>query len=210
MISHIVFYLFAIVLVLSAGMVVLVRNPVHAALFLILAFFSSATIWLLLYAEFLAITLVLVYVGAVMVLFLFVVMMLDVNLLSTKESFARYLPIGIIVSLLMIAAMGLIVSSEYFNDQAYVATKLSSDYNNTRELGKVLYTDYILQFEIAGLILMVAIVAAISLTMRRRSHTPKPLDNKLQDIDHQLQANKHNRLEIVKMKSEKKPEVGDN
>lgn len=199
MIEQIIFYIFAAILIIAASMVVTVRNPVHAALFLVLAFFSSAAIWLLLEAEFLAITLVLVYVGAVMVLFLFVVMMLDINLAPLREGFSRYLPVGILVAVLMLLSMGLIVSSDSFNlNQAAAGIKHAADYSNTAELGLILYTEYLYPFEIAGAILLVAIIAAIALTMRkpRTLKTPKP--------EQQVAVKREDRVRLVKMRSEKR------
>ena len=199
MIEQTVFYLFGGILLLSASMVVIMRNPIHAALFLVLSFFASAAIWILLHAEFLAITLVLVYVGAVMVLFLFVVMMLDINQVTVREGFARYLPIGIFVAVLMVIAMGLVVGSDYFMSDTYMAIKsVSPDYSNTKELGITLYTEYLYQFEIAGAILLVAIIAAISLSMS------KSKINKSIKPEDQVFVKKHDRLRIIKMQSEKK------
>jgi NADH-quinone oxidoreductase subunit J len=199
MIEQIVFYLFAGMLIFSAVMVVVSRNPIHAALYLILSFFATSAIWLLLQAEFLAITLVLVYVGAVMVLFLFVVMMLDINQVTVKEGFARYLPAGIGFAVLMIIAMGLVVGSDYFLAEPYVATKqLDPDYSNARELGIAIYTDYLYQFEIAGAILLVAIIAAITLGMSKLKI------NKSINPDKQVYVKKQDRLRIIKMDSEKK------
>ncbi len=194
--EQIVFYFFAILLVFAAGMVITVKNPVHAALFLVLAFFSSAAIWLLLEAEFLAIALVLVYVGAVMVLFLFVVMMLDVNLAELRAGFTKYLPVGGLVALLMMVAMIWVVGSRYFNREV---SPHPADYSNTLELGKVLYTDYIYPFEIAAIILLVAIVAAIALTMRER----RPL-LKTQKPESQVTVQRQDRIRLVKMAAEKK------
>ncbi len=199
MIEQLVFYLFAAVLVLSAVMVVVVRNPVHAALFLVLSFFASAAIWLLLYAEFLAIVLVLVYVGAVMVLFMFVVMLLDINLVVIREGFARYLPVGIVIAVLMVVAMGLVVGSHYFmTDQFMPMIPDEHTEPNTKALGNLLYTQYLYQFEIAGAILLVAIIAAISLAMSKAKST------KTQQPEQQVLANKQNRLRIVKLPSEEK------
>jgi NADH-quinone oxidoreductase subunit J len=199
MIEQVIFYLFAGVLVLSASMVVVVRNPIHAALFLILSFFASSAIWLLLQAEFLAITLVLVYVGAVMVLFLFVVMMLDVDHAAAREGFARYLPAGLTMAVLMVIAMGLVVGSDYFLSDRYIASpNLDPDYSNARELGVAIYTDYLYQFEIAGAILLVAIIAAISLGMSKLKI------NKSINPDEQVFVKKQERLRVIKMKSEKK------
>ena len=198
MIEQIVFYAFAAMLVFSASMVVIMRNPVHSALFLVLSFFISAGLWLLLQAEFLAIVLVLVYVGAVMVLFLFVVMMLDINLTVIREGFARHLPLGIGVAVLMMISMALIVGSGQFQvSQPSDAARLSPEYSNTTELGLALYTDYIYPFEIAGAILLVAIIAAISLTMRKpRTHkTPKP--------EKQVAVRRQDRVRLVKMEAEK-------
>jgi NADH-quinone oxidoreductase subunit J len=193
--EQVIFYFFVILLVFAAGMVITVKNPVHAALFLVLAFFSSAAIWLLLEAEFLAIALVLVYVGAVMVLFLFVVMMLDVNLAELRAGFTKYLPVGGLVALLMMVAMSWVVGSRYFNREV---SPHPADYSNTRELGKVLYTDYIYPFEIAAIILLVAIVAAIALTMRERRQL------KTQKPELQVTVQRQDRIRLVKMAAEKK------
>lgn len=194
MFEALIFYCFAGLLVLAASMVITVRNPVHAALALVLAFFASAALWLLLEAEFLAIALVLVYVGAVMVLFLFVVMMLDINLVPLREGFARYLPIGGMVALAMAGAMALLVGPRYFGiEQMPPPLRRGADYSNTRELGSVLYTDYAYPFEIAGVILLVAIVAAIALTMRpsRQRRAPKP--------EQQVAVRRVDRVRLVKL-----------
>ena len=191
-----VFYFFATVLVFAAFMVITIRNPVKAALFLVLAFFSAAGLWVLLEAEFLAIVLVLVYVGAVMVLFLFVVMMLDINLARLREGFGDYLPIGGLVAVLMVIEMTLILSDGFGAGRALVPHP--ADYSNTRELGRVLYTVYAYPFEIAAGILLAAIVAAIVLTMRRRP------DTKYQNPANQIGVQSSERVRLVKMKSEKK------
>ncbi len=197
MIEQAIFYIFAGLLIFSASMVITVRNPVFAALFLVLAFFSSAAIWLLLRAEFLAIALVLVYVGAVMVLFLFVVMMLDINIARMREGFTRHLPVGVAVAVLMVIAMGLVVGSDYFKTESLTTVPAQAEgYSNTTELGKALYTNYLYPFEIAGVILLVAIIAAIALTMR------KPRSTKTQQPSMQVQVKKGDRLKIVKMQSE--------
>ena len=177
MLEQSIFYIFATLLVTSAGLVISVRNPVHSALFLILSFFCSAAIWLILEAEFLAIALVLVYVGAVMVLFLFVVMMLDIKISILREGFSRFLPVGLLVALLMLIAMGLIVGSTHILPDSWSTSgQLEAGIDNTRLLGKVLFTEYIYPFEVAGAVLLVAIIAAISLTMRkpRTQRTPEP------------------------------------
>ena len=199
-IERIIFWIFAIILVFAAGRVITVRNPVHAALHLVLAFFTCAGLWLLLEAEFLAITLVLVYVGAVMVLFLFVVMMLNINLAQMRQGFVRYLPIGALVALVMVAQMVWIVGpvgpDVFSGEQLDQAVQKAADHSNTSELGKVLYTDYVFAFEVAAVILLVAIVAAIALTMRRREMT------KYQTPGRQVQVRKADRLRVVKMDAE--------
>ncbi|MDH3762690.1 MAG: NADH-quinone oxidoreductase subunit J [Gammaproteobacteria bacterium] len=199
MIETVIFYVFAIATVVSATAVVTVRNPVHAALFLVLTFFTSAVIWMSLEAEFLAITLVLVYVGAVMVLFIFVVMMLDINIARLREGFVRYLPLGLLVAAIMLALMLSVVTSDVFVLEAgSEPAPRPADYSNTKALGGVLYTDYVFAFEIAAVILLVAIIAAISLTMRKRSQT------KYQVPSEQIKVRKADRLRIVKMPSEEK------
>ena len=195
----IVFFFFASILVISALCVITARNPVHAALFLVLAFFTAAAVWMLLRAEFLAIALVLVYVGAVMVLFLFVVMMLDINLDRLREGFWSYLPLGLVVGGLMVAEMALVLGGKYYGADAMPAPPdPGKAYNNTRELGRILYTDYVYPFEIAAVILLVAIVAAIALTMRRRK------DTKYQDPSAQIGVKRADRVRMVAMPSEKK------
>ena len=197
--ERIIFYAFAAILVYAAVRVVTARNPVHAALHLVLAFFTCAGLWLMLEAEFLAIVLVLVYVGAVMVLFLFVVMMLDINSAPLREGFIRYLPVGLAVAALMLFEMVAIVGVRYFGpDQVAIPARHPEGYSNTAELGRVLYTDYVYPFEIAAVILLVAIIAAIVLTLRRRPET------KYQDPAKQVQARKAERLRVVKMPAEKR------
>ena len=168
MIEAIIFYVFAFMTVTAATVVVTVRNPVNAALFLVLTFFTSAVIWMTLEAEFLAISLVLVYVGAVMVLFLFVVMMLDINIARMREGFVRYLPLGLAVAAIMLLMMLSVVTSDVFVLDVGSEPVHAADYSNTKALGAVLYTEYVFAFEIAAVILLVAIIAAISLTMRKR------------------------------------------
>ncbi|GMR19559.1 MAG: NADH-quinone oxidoreductase subunit J [Gammaproteobacteria bacterium] len=200
----ILFYFFAAILVMSASMVITIRNPVKAALFLVLAFFNAAALWILLEAEFLAIVLVLVYVGAVMVLFLFVVMMLDINLLKLKEGFGEYLPIGGLVAVLLVIEMAVILSHPQFGlENMPTPAPHAADYSNTRELGSVLYTTYVYPFEIAALLLLVAIIAAIALTMRKRKNT------KFIDPAEQVAVQAKDRLRIIKMPAEKKSSVGD-
>jgi len=186
-----VFYALATILLLAGLRVITTRNPVHAALFLVLAFFTAAGIWLLLEAEFLAITLVLVYVGAVMVLFLFVVMMLDINIDKLREGFWDYLPMAGTIGLLMAVEMVMVLGGKYFGT-ASIASH-SVDYSNTTELGRVLYTDYLLPFELASVVLLVAIVAAIVLTLRDRK------DSKSMNVADQVKVRRQDRIRIVRM-----------
>ena len=197
MLVQIVFYFLSAVLVGAAVMVITARNPVHAALFLVLAFFTSAGVWLLLEAEFLAIILVLVYVGAVMVLFLFVVMMLDINLAPLREGFIRYLPVGIAVAAIVVVELALVIGvSDFGFDSMPQPPAHPADYSNTREMGELLYTVYVYPFELAAAILLVAIVAAIALTMRRRTGV------KTQDPSRQVEVRREDRIRIVQMPSE--------
>ena len=195
MIEQILFYIVAAVLVLAASAVITVRNPVVAALTLVLCFFCSAAIWLLLEAEFLAIVLVLVYVGAVMVLFLFVVMMLDINLVRLREDFWRWLPFGLALAGLMVFQMVWVLGSPA-TSAGKTAVRHAADYSNTKELGRLIYTDYVYPFEIAAVLLLVAMVAAIALTLRRRK------DSKSQVVAEQVAVKKSDRLRIVKMRAE--------
>ena len=197
-----IFYVFAAIMVFAGAMVISARNPVHAALFLVLAFFSSAAVWLLLEAEFLAIVLVLVYVGAVMVLFLFVVMMLDVNVAPLREGFIRYLPIGLLIAVLVALQLVLVVGSSDLGLEKFPAPDPKpADYSNTEVLGSELYTTYVYPFEIAAIILLVAIVAAIALTMRRRPQV------KRQRPDRQVMVRRADRIRLVSMAPEKKQPV---
>lgn len=190
----IVFYALAAVLLFAGLRVITTRNPVYAALNLVLAFFTAAGIWLLLEAEFLAIALVLVYVGAVMVLFLFVVMMLDINLDKLREGFWNALPVALPVGGLMAAEMVMIVGVRNFGADKVVAPAAQpANYSNTAELGRVLYTDYLLTFELASVVLLVAIIAAIALTLRDRK------DSKSMDPSKQVLVKKADRIRIVKM-----------
>ena len=193
-----VFYFLAVIMVLAALRVITARNPVHAALFLVLTFFNAAGLWLLLQAEFLAVTLVMVYVGAVMVLFLFVVMMLDINLDRLREGFWSYLPVGALVGILMLVEMVMVLGGSYFGLEAMPApAPVAADYSNTRELGRVLYTDYVYAFQLASLVLLVAMVAAVSLTLRKRKG--------LKSIppSEQVAVRREGRVELVKMQAEK-------
>jgi len=196
--NAIVFYAFSAILVAAAIGVVTARNPVHAVLLLVLAFFTSAAIWVQLQAEFLAITLVLVYVGAVMVLFLFVVMMLDINLARLREGFWSYLPLGGLVAALLVAEMVIVLGGRYagFYDMPQ-PPPLPAGYSNTKELGRLIYTEYVYPFEIAAVILLVAIVSAIALTLRRRKQS------KYIDPAKQVNVRREDRVRIVRMPAEK-------
>jgi NADH-quinone oxidoreductase subunit J len=198
MIETIIFYVFAVATVTSACAVVTVRNPVHSVMFLVLAFFTSAVLWLMLEAEFLAMILVLVYVGAVMVLFLFVVMMLDIKSSTLRSHFMQYIPVGVLVALIAVAEVWSVV---WLRNQGFAGlTKpvpAPADYSNTKELGAVLYTEHVYAFELASFVLLLAIIAAIMLTMRRRPGL------KVQDISKQVAVNPKDQVRIVKMKAEK-------
>jgi NADH-quinone oxidoreductase subunit J len=192
------FYVSAAILLFAALKVITTRNPVHAALWLVLAFFSASDLWLLLYAEFLAVALVLVYVGAVMVLFLFVVMMLDINFDELREGFWRHLPLAGGIGALMALEMAMVLASREFGlESAPGPGAPPPGYSNTKELGRLLYTDYVFPFELAAVVLLVAIVAAIALTLRRRKQT------RYQDPSEQLAATKAGRLRIVKVEPER-------
>ncbi len=198
----ILFYSFAAVLIGAALGVIFARNPVHAVMFLVLAFFQSAVLWLLAEAEFLAIVLVLVYVGAVMVLFLFVVMMLDINVERVAVPYMRYLPLGVIIAGLMVGELMAIIWGQGAGislSGGFVATP--EGYSNTEALGAVLYTEHVYAFEIAAVILLLAIIAAISLTMRRRPGL------KRQNVAAQVAVRAKDRVRVVKMAAEK-PDTG--
>jgi NADH-quinone oxidoreductase subunit J len=198
MIVNVLFYVFGAILVLTALGVITARNPVHCALFLVAAFLNSAVIWLLLQAEFLALTLIVVYVGAVMVLWLFVVMMLDVDVEQLRQGFTRYAPLGALIALIVAAQIGLVVYVRKLglDDTAAAVVDRPADYSNTQELGHLLYTQYLYPFEIAAVILLVAIVAAITLTLRDRP------GQKVQDIGKQVAVRAKDRVRIVKMDAE--------
>jgi NADH-quinone oxidoreductase subunit J len=199
MIVHVLFYVFAAILVISALGVITARNPVHCALFLVFAFLNSAVIWLLLEAEFLAVTLIVVYVGAVMVLWLFVVMMLDVDVEKLRQGFTRYAPLGALIALIVVAQIGVVVWVRRLGlPEVPMQAPQPQGYSNTAELGELLYTQYLYPFEVAAVILLVAIVAAITLTMRRRP------GQKLQDIGAQVAVRAKDRVRIVKMDAEGK------
>ena len=194
-----VFYAFAAILVFAGLRVITTRNPVHAALWLVLSFFSAAGVWLLLQAEFLAIALVLVYVGAVMVLFLFVVMMLDVNFDKMRERFKSYIPVAATVGILVLVEMALVLVGGYLGGERTVAPPAAAaGYSNTKALGMQIYTGYAYPFEIAAMILLVAIIAAIALTHRRRRET------KYQNPTKQVRVHRNDRLRVLNIPAEKR------
>ena len=195
MIQSLVFYLFSAVLLFSGVMTVSARNPVHAVLFLILAFFNAAGLFLLLGAEFLAFILVIVYVGAVAVLFLFVVMMLDINFADMRKGFRRYLPVGVTVGMILLSQLVLVASAWVVDPQAITNTVTNVD--NTRSIGRLLYTDYFYPFQVSGLVLLVAMIGAIVLT-----HRPTKTVRR-QNVKDQLDRTVEQSIEIVKVESGK-------
>jgi len=193
-----VFYFLAAILVFAALRVITARNPVHAALFLVLSFFTAAGIWLLLEAEFLAVTLVLVYVGAVMVLFLFVVMMLDINLDRLRQGFWSYLPVGALIGVLLVVEMALVLGGRYFGlDAMPEPPPAQAGFSNTREIGRLLYTDYVYPFELASLLLLVAMITAVTLTLRKRK------GKRYMSPSEQVSVRRADRVEVVSMAVEK-------
>ena len=201
MLIQVLFHVFAVILVLAALGVIVARNPVYSALALVMCFITSAAIWLLVEAEFLAVVLVLVYVGAVMVLFLFVVMMLDINLAELRKGFTRFAWLGWLTALAVIGEIAgvVLVRGRLGVDAERGITSQPVDYSNTLALGSVLYTRYAYPFELAAVLLLVAIVAAISLTMRRRAGL------KRQDVARQVAVRREDRVRLVKMDAEKRP-----
>ncbi|MFJ3046296.1 NADH-quinone oxidoreductase subunit J [Herbaspirillum chlorophenolicum] len=191
----VLFYVFSVILVIAAVRVITARNPVHAALFLVLSFFSAAGIWMLLKAEFLAIVLVLVYVGAVMVLFLFVVMMLDINLDKMREGFWGYFPLAATIGVIIVLEMAAVLLRSFWTSDAQVPA-ISDTIGQTKPLGILIYTEYVYAFEIAAVILLVAIVAAVALTLRKRK------DTKYFDPAKAVKVKASDRVRLVSMKSE--------
>lgn len=196
---EVVFYVFSVILLAAAVMVIFSRNPVRCILFLVLAFVASAVLWMLMQAEFLSLVLIFVYVGAVMTLFLFVVMMLNIDLSKMQEKFVRFLPLGILVVLLLIATMIVAINPDYSILGIDRLKFYPANYSNVKAMGTLLYTHYIFAFEIASVILLVAMISAITLAF----HGRKP-NTKSQRISKQLKANKKDRLRVIKMKTEEK------
>ena len=189
----IIFYIFSLLLLSSSIAVITVNNPVKSAISLVFSFFSSAVLWLLLNAEFLSIILILVYVGAVMVLFLFVVMMLDINISQAKEGFVKYLPIGIFVFITIAGLLSYFFYNQFENSDKNIITSIDLiGTDNTKNLGYLLYTEYLLAFEIAAIILLLGIISAITLTLR------KSTTNKYQNPSYQVNVSKNERLRIIK------------
>jgi NADH-quinone oxidoreductase subunit J len=195
MLTTVVFYLVAAILLFAALRVITAKNPVYAVLYLVLAFFNSAVLWMLIDAEFLAISLVLIYVGAVMVLFLFVVMMLNINFETLRQGFWRHLPVAATVGVLMALELVVLLTHPFAKVGFAQLPDLAVGYSNVRELGLLLYTEYLLPFELASVILVVAIIAAIALTLRPRKQT------KYQHPGDQVKARRADRLRIVKMEA---------
>jgi len=194
--EQLLFYGFSVVLVATCLMVIILKNSVRCALFLVAAFITTAALWLLLEAEFLALILVLVYVGAVMTLFLFVVMMMNVEVESVKDGFVKYFPVVLLIVALLVSIMVLIIGPDRFGLASVIPSKHAADYSNVKDLGSVLYTQYALQFEVAGVLLLVAIVSAITLSFRG------PQNRLKQNVVNQVRVKKEDRVRIVKMKVE--------
>ncbi|MCL2655808.1 MAG: NADH-quinone oxidoreductase subunit J [Betaproteobacteria bacterium] len=195
--TYILFLLFGTIMTIASICVITARNPVYAALFLVLAFFNASGIWMLLHAEFLAIALVLVYVGAVMVLFLFVVMMLDINIDRLRQGFWSYLPLGLAVAAIMVFEMAAVVSGKYFGLEAMPQPETAAGISNTKSLAWLLFTDYVYPFEIASFVLLVAMLAAVVLTLRHRKGN-KALDPKVQ-----IEVKREDRVRVVTMANER-------
>jgi NADH-quinone oxidoreductase subunit J len=199
--KNILFYVFSAIMLIAATRVITARNPVHAALFLVLAFFNAAGIWMLLQAEFLSIVLVLVYVGAVMVLFLFVVMMLDINIDKMRVGFWSYLPLATAIGVVIVLEMAAVLWRGFHQPDGVAPLNVGANIGGTRELGLLIYTKYIYGFEIAAAILLVAIIAAVALTLRRRK------DTKAFNPGDAVRVKRNDRLRIVKMATVDQPAI---
>ena len=191
-IHQVVFYFFSAILIAASVMVISSRNPVHSVLFLVLGFFASAVLWMLLQAEFLSLVLIFVYVGAVMTLFLFVVMMLNIDLSTMRSKFVRYLPYGFLVMVLLVGTMLLVIGPKHLKEASVLPVHYPATYSNTQAMGTLLFTHYLYPFEIAAVILLVAIISAIALAFHGRK-----VDNKAGKVPKQLQARKRDRLRII-------------
>lgn len=198
-IYNVIFFIFAIVLIAAATMVIISHNPIHAVLFLILAFFASAVLWMMIQEEFLSLVLIFVYLGAVMTLFLFVIMMLNIDLSKIEQKFVQFLlPIGLLAIFLLITTIVVVIRPRYFSVASTTLSHLPANFSNAKVMGILLYTHYLLPFEIAAVILLVAIIAAIVLAFNGRK-----FNTKSQRIRKQLETTKENRLRVIKMKAEK-------
>ena len=193
-----VFYFLSAILVIAGLRVITARNPVRAALYLVLCFFTASGVWILLQAEFLAIALVLVYVGAVMVLFLFVVMMLDINIDRLREGFWRYLPLGSIIALLMVSEMALVLGGNYLGLFEASVEQTGAEHSNVQAVGRLMFTEYVYPFELASVVLLVGIVAAVALTQRERRK------NKSVSPSQQVFVKARDRVRVLQMPAEKR------
>ena len=196
------FFMFAALMIFAALRVITARNPVHAVLYLVLAFFNASGIWMLLHAEFLAIILIVVYVGAVMVLFLFVVMMLDINVARLREGFWQYFWLGAPIALLMVAEMAFVLGGGYFSAESFPANTSPEDPSNTKALARILFTQYLAPFELASIVLLVAVIVAVVLTARKRG------DTKAMHSSDQIAVKRNDRLRIVQMSVERDTPTG--
>ncbi|GGP25335.1 NADH-quinone oxidoreductase subunit J [Silvimonas amylolytica] len=203
MTSVVIFYIFAAVLLLASLATITAKNPVHAALYLMLSFFSGAMLWMLMKAEFLAVSLVLVYVGAVMVLFLFVVMMLDINFEELRKGFWKHVPLAVIVAAIMVVEMIMILTHKAADLPGAHMPEPAAGYNNARVLGNLIYTQYFLPFQLAAALLLVGMITAIALTLRKRKNT------KYQNPAQQIAVKRDDRVRIVKMNAEARPAAGE-
>lgn len=195
-VTTVLFYLFAAILVVAAFRVVTARSPVTAAMHLVLSFFTAAMLWMLIHVEFLALLLVLVYVGAVMVLFLFVVMMLDINTTELRAGARAYLPLGLIIAAVMVGEMSFVLARTWW-DTGNPLPVPASDYNNTLAIGTAMYTEYVYAVQVSAVLLLVGMVAAISLTLRRRSDTKRNVPSE------QLKVKREDRIRLVNVPAER-------
>ena len=195
--TTVLFYVFSAIMLFASLRVITARNPVHAVLYLVLAFFNASGIWMLLQAEFLAIALVMVYVGAVMVLFLFVVMMLDIDVARLREGFWAYFPLAAGIGVLMVVEMAMVLSSGYFGVEAFPGGSETAEPSNTKALARLLFTDYFFPFELASIVLLVAVIVAIMLTLRKRE------GNKAMNPADQISVRRGDRVRLVKMPVER-------
>ncbi len=193
-VHQVIFYIFTVILIASAAMVITAKDPVKSVLFLVASFFASSVLWMLMQAEFLSLVLIFVYVGAVMTLFLFVVMMLNIDQADLKTGFIKYAPLGLITLIILVGTAFYAMSSMHWDAANTLPTHYASDYNSTKEIGMLLFTQYLFPFELAAVLLLVGMISAIALAF----HGRKP-DAKSQKISEQLKATKKNNLKIINM-----------